>query len=73
MKQPFEQKYIKRYIILYVGVIISMVIFYFLNSSNNPKEQIDKKEFSTTAKEETLNKTYEKQNSHDIKLLEKRY
>ncbi len=74
MKQPFELKYIKRYMILYIGVVISMALFYFLNSSNNPVEKLEKKEFSTTVtKKEGVVETIELQNNHGIKLLDKSY
>jgi uncharacterized membrane-anchored protein YhcB (DUF1043 family) len=72
MKQPFDLKYIKRYILLYIGVVVGMVVFYFLNGSTNPSQSMEKKEFSTllpTVKQEP--KTVEKKNNHGIKLLEK--
>ncbi len=47
MKQPFELKYIKRYLLLYVAVIITVVLFYVVNSHHNPVEVMEKKRFST--------------------------
>ncbi len=74
MKQPFELKYIKRYIVLYIGVVVGMVLFYFLNGSSNPTQDVEKKVFSTAPIEKNIEvKTIEKQNSHGIKLLDKTY
>jgi uncharacterized membrane-anchored protein YhcB (DUF1043 family) len=72
MKQPFDLKYIRRYILLYIGVVVGMVVFYFLNSSTNPSQSVEKKEFSTTVPAvEEEPKTVEKVNNHGIKLLER--
>ncbi len=47
MKQPFELKYIKRYLLMYAGVVVVAVLFYFINRANNPVEIMEPKKFST--------------------------
>ncbi len=48
MKQPFEIKHIRRYLLMYAGIVIVMALFYIVNSANNPIESVEKKVFSTT-------------------------
>ena len=36
MIQPFSPEHIKRYLLLYIAVIIIMVLFYLLNTLFNP-------------------------------------
>ncbi len=74
MKQPFELKYIKRYILMYIGVVVGLVFFYFLNGNNNPIEKVEKKVFSTeVAEKEEAVETVELKNTHGIKLLDKTF
>jgi hypothetical protein len=74
MKQPFNPKYIRRYLLLYGGVVVAVVLFYFLNSSSNPTQSFTKKEFSTSAPQAAEQPTIEPtQSQHTFRLLEKRY
>jgi hypothetical protein len=47
MFQPFEPRHIKRYLMLYGGVVLLMIAFYFINTLLNPVEVHEPKVFPT--------------------------
>ncbi len=74
MKQPFELKYIKRYLLMYTGVVAVAVLFYFINSTNNPVEVKEKKIFSTQKVENSSSDAGETDHSTSpFRLLENGY
>ncbi len=74
MKQPFELKYIKRYLLMYAGVVIVAVLFYFINSTNNPVKVIEKKQFDTQKAERSLSDATESNRSiSPFRLLQTGY
>ncbi len=74
MKQPFEMKYIKRYLLLYAGVVVAVVLFYVINSMNNPVEMMEKKLFSTQQVERSHDNEVETDRSASpFRLLESGY
>jgi len=74
MKQPFELKYIKRYLLMYAGVVVVAVLFYFINSTNNPVEVMEKKVFSTQKVERShYNEVETNRSTSPFRLLESGY
>jgi len=75
MKQTFELKYIKRYLIMYGAVVAVMVLFYVINSRHNPTEIMNQKIFSTQKIEPVSNNETEEEHpaTSPFRLLEHAY
>ncbi len=75
MKQPFEIKYIRRYLLMYAGIVAVMVLFYFVNSANNITKDVEKKVFSTAQpNQQHQTETLEKRGVNPtFRLLDKGY
>jgi len=79
MENPFENGHIKNYILLYVGVVVIMVLFFVATSLFNENEtKIAKKVFNTEMNASQIKKNLQKEKtSHNIqrkfKLLKEAY
>ena len=51
MIQPFKPEHIRRYLSLYGGIVILMVLFYFINTVFNPPREHERKHFNTERNE----------------------
>jgi len=71
MKNPFETKEIKNYILLYVGVVIIMILFFVAATLFRDTKVIEKKSFDTNKSYKTQNKTKKQQTNKTLfRLME---
>jgi len=78
MKNPFESGHIKNYVLLYVGVVVIMVLFFIASTIYREDVKITKKDFTIDAKnaKKEIVESKEEQNESfgsRIKLLDKAY
>ena len=76
MDNPFEKKYIKNYVLLYVSIVVIMILFFIATSLFHDVEKIERKEFKKDTKI-TIQKEVKKKNTDKnitkFKLLDKTY
>ncbi len=75
MKQPFEPKHIRRYLMLYGAVVVMMILFYLLTKALHTPQEHPPKQFENNTSDvmETLNKDQEKTEASAIRLLPEGY
>ncbi len=47
MIQPFKPEHIRRYLLLYGGIVVLMILFYAVNTVVNPAQVHERKVFNT--------------------------
>ena len=47
MIQPFKPEHIRRYLLLYAGIVVLMILFYLINTFLNPPTTHERKIFNT--------------------------
>jgi len=76
LDNPFEKKYIKNYVLLYVSIVVIMILFFIATSLFHDVEKIERKEFKKDTKI-TIQKEVKKKNTDKnitkFKLLDKTY
>ena len=78
MQNPFESGDIKNYILLYVGVVVIMILFFIASTLFNDVQKQKKKVFDKTEKTSlhVEKKTEDKRDEklgYEIKLLDRSY
>ncbi len=79
MQNPFSREQINNYVLLYVGIVAIIALFYILNTFLNPIEVHEKKLFDSNITEESVvgktigESTPEKEEKNIIRLLDKAY
>nr|WP_321268123.1 hypothetical protein [uncultured Sulfurimonas sp.] len=79
MKNPFESKHIKNYILLYVSVVVIVILFFIATKIFRQNKEIDKKVFikettqSIDASREIEKNEEEPSLTSKIKLMDKSY
>jgi len=78
MNNPFESGQIKNYILLYVGVVVIMILFFIATSLFNKPKEHERKKFNTEINATQKDKQQEIKEAlnpkeHNFKLLDKAY
>jgi hypothetical protein len=78
MQNPFESGHVKNYILLYVGVVVIMILFFTASTLFNDIKKVEKKVFDTNisnylSAKDADSKKEDENTALKFKLLDKAY